>query len=122
MQTTVTATIITRGLEQRRLQAPSQTYLDPAGTPLSATIPVCATTSKGVSIEQNNVNENLDAEEVVETSLVQTRPKRSTAGQHPNPFGLPRSAGHMFSTAASNLQLSNTSNNQVAQNVFRPSL
>lgn len=111
--------IITMGLEQQRVQAPSQTDLDPASAPPSATRPICAITSQGANIEQNNINENLDTEEVVEPNLVQTRPKRSTAGQHPNPFRLPRSAGHVLSTAASNLQW-NTNNNPVAQSVFRP--
>lgn len=71
------------------------------------------------SAQEVSPNNNVQAVDIIEPSVVQRRPKRSTAGQHTNPFHLPRSVNHTLATPHRNLHVSQA-RDQHPVRVFRP--
>ena len=113
--------ILTMEPERRRVRAPSYIAPEPDSDIGSAdlhslgSLPSALDPDPGIS--PSNSAQGVEA---AEPHIVKGRPKRITAGQHTNPFHLPRSINHTFATSGSNLQASHAADNPTVQPVFRP--
>ena len=112
--------ILTLEQERPRVQAPSHTAPEPAMHLRGAELNSTDTPHSAVGPEQGNgPSDSADVVRSVDPSVLQGRPKRSTAGQHTNPFHLPKSVNHTLATPARNSQVPHAQD-QVAEIVFRP--
>lgn len=74
------------------------------------------------SVEASEIRPSAQADTVATTvtSTVHERPKRITAGQHSNPFNLPRSVNHTFAVTAVRPQGPRGAHNSVTSTLYRP--
>ncbi|XP_061584211.1 uncharacterized protein LOC133449095 [Cololabis saira] len=107
--------------ERRRAWVPSHIALEPnsdVGSTDSHS-PVCSPLTSEPNQETSS-NYSVPVVETAEPVIVQERLRRITAGQHTNPFHLPRSANCTLATSVRTIQVSQAVDNQAASRVFRP--